>query len=209
MTPVEKVALYILAAVAISAIWIAPASCSVTLNPSVPRGLQSMKTVRFEDAVPRALGASLEKAATVDLFGHQRIVHPPTPCDASGGLPVAILGPTRPIVGQEFRLAWTTRPTAPPAHPAFATVLFLSNRPAGPQQLPRAPGCWLMAHPDHVIAPAAGSWLTQVGGQVELRVTPWPQLAGVRWYLQLLVADPRNDLQVTVSPLVELVIGTK
>tara|TARA_R110000822_G_scaffold310554_1_gene444057 strand:+ start:44027 stop:44734 length:708 start_codon:yes stop_codon:yes gene_type:complete len=138
-----------------------------------------------------------------------RIVRPPTSCIVDGGLPIAILE-GRPIIGnQGFRIGWTTRPTSPPAHPAFATVLLVSNRKTEPALIGGAPGCWLQVHADHILVPGAAGILTQYGGEVELRWTPPANLMGIPFYLQLLVADPRNELKVTVAPMVEIVVGIR
>lgn len=176
-------------------------SCGTSSSPL-------LKPNALAESVLLAPGDVLD-ALAADVYAHEAIRHPKSACDVIGGAPITVPPRSRPLAGRELRVLWQTRPTTPPALPGAQTALLVATEPTPWAELPGAPGCWLQVTPRWVLTPRPGSVLTQLAGQVELRWTPPASLVGTTFFMQLAVQDPRNDAGVTLTPLLEMTVGSK
>lgn len=165
------------------------------LPPGVPKVVHRM-------LAPATLGE--------EVWAHAAVRRSSQLAEVSGGLPAVILYDRRPIAGEVWRCSWVIDYVAPREGRTNRTcVLVASQRPAAPGAIPGGAGGQLLVHPDLVLAPRPGSFLTQTDGIVQLELV-WPETSvGARWFVQMLVADSRTPAGVTVSPMLELQVGTK
>lgn len=170
--------------------------------PSAFDGLTRSATtgLLIPDTGTRAVTLARETTA------HVAIRHMPYLADVAGGLPIVIPPATRPIAGQPFTIAWTTRPSAP--FPAAPVALFVSFTPPGDAKpIPNARGGMLQVPPQLVFKPGQVDWLTQEGGTVRLDYTFQPRDVGARIWCQLVVKDAVAG--VLTSPVVALTVGDR
>jgi hypothetical protein len=166
---------------------------TVTANPTTSF-IESPSAAMLEDAVTTA-----KARATIR--------YPTSLANVGGGLPLVVPPASLPVVGRPFTVGWTTRPSA--GFPNSRTALLATLQPPpAPSLIPNGGGGMLMVPPDYVIIPGSVPWLTQDAGRVRFDITLLPQLAGLRMWMQLLVADARVPAGVTVSPMLELVFGS-
>ena len=145
-------------------------------------------------------------------WAQAKIVYPPQIANVEGGLPLLVPPATRPIVGRQFIAVFTTRPTGP--FMDHQTALLVSRERVEPAELAGANGAMLMVKPDLVFTPNRdraflNGFLTQEDGKVAVNITFAPGQEGATFYAQLLVRDPRTPLQLTVSPMLKLVVGNR
>lgn len=162
----------------------------------------------LESAQPlRQLTGSVDAVVQSGVWAKAVVRHAPQLADVAGGLPIVsrIIG--RPIAGEPFTIAWTTRPS-PPLVDANV-VLLASQRKADPAVLDGASGGMLMVHPDLIIAPQASSLFTLQQGVARFDVMFPPAAVGSHWFVQAVVADARVDAGVTFAPVVELTVGDR
>lgn len=193
-------------AAAVFWVGVTAASCGVfDSEPDYFDTLTNNSTDHFLDS--STLRAVTLDGAAVDQWASAIVRYPNSLANVHGGLPIVTLR-ERPIAGKPFSIGWTTRPTAP--FPNYRTALLVTLKPPpAAQPLPGGRGGMLMVPPDYVFKAGQVPWLTQDSGNVRFDMTFIPALAGLRVWLQLVVADSRVPSGATVSPMVELVVGTK
>lgn len=158
----------------------------------------------------RALSTDL--ASTPTVWAMAQIRRPASLSDVEGGLPTIVPPRARPVVGRQFLVCFTTRPSAP--FPDNDTVLLVSLERPDEAVLPGTNGGTLMVHPQFVFTPKRGNglangFLTQEDGRVLLNVEFAPAQVGAKFYAQLLVKDPRTELAVTATPMLEVMVGNR
>ena len=139
------------------------------------------------------------------VTGMVRSLHGRTACAAWSPLPFVVAEP-RPRVGQPWRVAFLTSACPLPAEPDWPMWILASFQPPPdnyPLDLGRFgfKGCWLHLQPQFVIP----SWPAAEGdefkgliareperGRALLRWTPPPGTAGLRIWLQVIVAGPKG-----------------
>lgn len=171
--------------------------------------LVTLASCAGEPSTDTLAAASLEPPVA---WAEARIVYPPQLSDVAGGLPLLVPPKMRPIVGRQFIAVFTTRPTGP--FKDHQTALLVSRERVEPAELAGTNGGMLMVKPDLVFTPDTegpflNSFLTQRMGKVAVNITFAPGQEGATFYAQLLVRDPRTPLQVTLSPMLKLVVGNR
>jgi hypothetical protein len=169
--------------------------------------LTACQTAPPRDDLDQILSAAAELAqpAVVDIWGKAKIHYPPSLAEIPGGLPM-VVPPQRPIVGVPWACGFTTRPTAPFVSDGAALLMTFAPPPS-PQIIPNGAGGMLMVPITTLVRPRPGTALTMDDGTLELRYTFPASLAGLRVWMQMIVKDPRSG--VTVSPMLEILVGTK
>jgi hypothetical protein len=177
--------------------------------------LMASCTTSFMDGLPEAGSLTLpatiqDDASPAVLYGHAKVHYAPSIAQVAGGLPIVIVS-TRPVAGQPFRAGFTTRPTAPLVHSPTAMLLTFT-KPGEPVLIPGGLGGMLMVPiipSTTIVVPTNGTPVTQFGGEVEISITFPASLVGLRMWTQLLVADTRTPAGLTVSPMLEMVVGSR
>lgn len=155
--------------------------------------------------------------------GFVRQIFPETACYSSIALPYVIPANRPPRVGEEWECLFVTCVSSMPPEPDWFAWLVVSTREPDPL-LPidlgsiGLHGCKLLVNLDSIISvppgfeAPSGSLLTRVPGrgEIHLRWTPAPGMAGHKLWMQLLVHAPGySPGGFLLSYAVELAIGSQ
>lgn len=201
---------YLLPLLLTACAWSLPPSVVEATRPSVLLATPIRDGLKIETA-PVGLAAAV---LPVTVTGTIRFLLAPAACRPVHGVnPFPVLPREIPRVGREVAVTWATRACTLPPPPPAACWLVVSYRDPVPVDFSPfgAPGCWLMAALDQVVAvpTQTGSLVWRDGGYVLFRWTPPAWAAGTRMILQLLVSAPgENAAGWLVSPAVELIVGS-
>jgi len=194
---------------------LAIAACSLwtTLAPSPePPATSYFDQLAANATEDFALALPMQVSAAALLRSRPAAIirYPNSIAKVSGGLPIVVPPEAGPVAGQPFRLGWTTRPTARFPYARTALLASTNKPPVEPPEIPGGLGAVLQVPPDYVLVPGVAPWLTShEDGHLELNITFVPELAGLRLWVQLVVEDARTPAGVTVTPMVELVVGAQ
>lgn len=203
---------------AIGALWGMLVGCRTTTPPMGPF---DARPVSIEQAlelplVPRLLTMAV---GPDDVSGNVRRMPASSACRPRGGDPLPWIQPQvfPPRAGQEWRCLFATSVLAP--EPDVDLWIVLSTAPPAttlPVELSPIgmPGCLLQINPEllvHVPPGFAGEGIltrTPGRGRATLRWTPPAGSAGLRLWLQCMVASPGTPAGLVLSYAVELTIGS-